>query len=1104
MSLYSKFPSMYILYYNIIYMNVPVNNTSDVVCVKKTDEEIRVDVYKKLLCLEELIQKTVLHVQLNKKREIITTQEMLSCVNKLEEIEHKIQDIFIGVKEEPIHVIIQKTQQVVNELSEIIRIYGTYHLEDLLSICLSCYHSQETSPILHDKLLLAKKYFHPTSYKVITVNEKEREKGLEKANDLKHLDCTDISHISKKYYLKVYGIQLYIEEKKDKNNHPTLKKGLYIYGYLENIPIYFFKTSNQFIQNQLSVIQSYLPTQQEFKQLSFSRYLNILELKDFFINQHYTQYYHNYIGYLNNLKLVKQSPLSDIVKKFIQYDLFLKRNFFLQLLIQGDQPENIQLGFLLYDMLSVDTADHVDSSEQTLLFDTLPLSIQPYFKNVIQNSMTFTLSVDMNKISLDQQIALLNVNDIVKDKAMTKLKEIRSRSEDSGFKAKQYLEGLVKIPFGIYKKEPIFYKMDLIKTKFNELISTPLLEQNKAQTHNSPKITNIDILLHIESIKKTMKEQLLNYLGKRIEKDNKQGLIQLIHLFNNHFNANLSIQSYSSSKKGTLQIQLKEYLETYHQHISIENILSILFKITLENIWVKECDKAIFIINQIEKEFYEIKNYLKGIRQHLDASVFGHDKAKKQIERIFGQWINGQQTGHVFGFEGLPGIGKTSLAKKGLASCLTDKEGNSRPFAMIQIGGESNGSTLQGHNYTYVGSTWGSIVQILMDTKCMNPIIFIDELDKVSKTENGKDIIGILTHMLDSTQNEGFQDKYFNGIDIDLSKALIILSYNDSENIDKILLDRIHRIPFDALTNEDKITICQQHLLPELFKKVGLENILVFSFDVLMFIIENYTLEPGVRKLKELLFDIVAEINLNLLQGKYSLKEYTTNQIVLTENEIETIYLKDKRKILVKKIHSKSQVGRINCLWANSMGQGGILSANAKIVPSSRFLDLKLTGLLDDMMKESLNISLTIAYDLLGEKEKQALFDKYDQKECKYGIHIHMGEGSVQKSGTSAGIAISLLIYSILTQRKIKPDFAVTGEAGDLMGASHEIGGLSIKFLSGIKAGVKHFIFPEENKKDYDDFILKYGDKSIVQGIQFTAIHNIQEAIDIIMEESNL
>ena len=157
---------------------------------------------------------------------------------------------------------------------------------------------------------------------------------------------------------------------------------------------------------------------------------------------------------------------------------------------------------------------------------------------------------------------------------------------------------------------------------------------------------------------------------------------------------------------------------------------------------------------------------MKSVTEILDSSVHGHEKAKRQIERIIGQWINGEKSGYCFGLRA-SWRRQNIASKEGIAKCLKDNDGVSRPFSFIAIGGSSNGSTLDGHNYTYVGSTWGKIVDILMDKKCMNPIIFIDELDKVSQTEHGKEIIGILTHLIDPTQNDAFQDKYFNGIDLD-------------------------------------------------------------------------------------------------------------------------------------------------------------------------------------------------------------------------------------------------------------------------------------------------------------------------------------------------
>jgi ATP-dependent Lon protease len=481
------------------------------------------------------------------------------------------------------------------------------------------------------------------------------------------------------------------------------------------------------------------------------------------------------------------------------------------------------------------------------------------------------------------------------------------------------------------------------------------------------------------------------------------------------------------------------------------------------------------------------------VRQTLDNSVHGHGKAKRQLERIIGQWINGEQDGYCLGFEGPPGVGKTSLAKYGLSECLQDENGESRPFAMIQMGGDCNGSTLHGHNYTYVASTWGSIVQILMDKRCMNPIIFIDEVDKISKTEHGREIVGILTHLLDPCQNDCFQDKYFNGIDLDLSKALFILSYNDVDAIDRILLDRIHRIKFENLSLEDKIVIAKKHLLPEIMKKMGVHNI-HFSDEVLSFVINYYTLEPGVRKLKECLYEIVGEINLEMLlqETKIVMKE-------ITIQDIKSRYFKDRREIKVKQIHNESQVGIINCLWANNYDFGGILSANACFIPSDKFLGIKMTGLLDEMMRESFEVSMTLALSGTSEETMNELRKKYDGTGQKYGIHLHMGDGSVNKSGTSAGIAVAIMFYSLLNNRKIKNDFAVTGEAADLQGSSGEIGALKVKVFYGIKSGVKNFIYPVENQRDMDEFLEKYRNMPLLEGISFYPVSDFKQALDLIL-----
>ena len=437
----------------------------------------------------------------------------------------------------------------------------------------------------------------------------------------------------------------------------------------------------------------------------------------------------------------------------------------------------------------------------------------------------------------------------------------------------------------------------------------------------------------------------------------------------------------------------------------------------------------------------------------------------------------------------------TSLARKGLAKCLKDANGDTRPFSFIALGGSSNGSTLSGHNYTYVGSTWGRIVDILMENKCMNPIIFIDELDKVSKTENGKEIIGILTHLIDSTQNESFQDKYFSGIDLDMSKALFIFSYNDVNAIDKILLDRIHRVKFDHLTLYDKLEITNKYILPELYEKIGINDSILFTNDVIKFIIENYTSESGVRKLKEILYEIISEINLGILNQD---KEYEL-PIKLTIEDIKFNYLKEKHEIIHKTIHNNSCVGIINGLWANSIGMGGIIPIECFYWPSTNFMDLKLTGLQGDVMKESMNVAKTLAWKLT-DKKKQKLLCKEFEKTKLQGIHIHCPEGAVPKDGPSAGTAITIAIYSLLNKKIIKKNVAITGEI-NLQGKVSAIGGLNLKILGGIKAGVKSFIFPEDNKKDYNKFIEKYKDKNIIpDDVTFTSVKNIKDVLNMVFE----
>jgi ATP-dependent Lon protease, bacterial type len=195
-----------------------------------------------------------------------------------------------------------------------------------------------------------------------------------------------------------------------------------------------------------------------------------------------------------------------------------------------------------------------------------------------------------------------------------------------------------------------------------------------------------------------------------------------------------------------------------------------------------------FPIN-INDGYNSCSEYMKSAVVTLDSAVYGLNDAKMQIMQLFGQWItNPDAIGSAIAIKGPMGTGKTTLVKEGISKILN------RPFALIALGGATDASVLEGHGYTYEGSVCGKIVDILMQTQCSNPIIYFDELDKVSDTPKGEEIIGILTHLIDTTQNTQFHDKYFSEIDFDLSKALFIFSYNDESKINPILRDRMYRI----------------------------------------------------------------------------------------------------------------------------------------------------------------------------------------------------------------------------------------------------------------------------------------------------------------------
>ena len=1062
----------------------------------KSNNDVLLLVDKKIEFFKDVIQKTIIHVQKNKFLDILGISDVSVCIEKLGELSKKIQEL-TNIKNNTDNLI-NNLQLINNELSSLLKSYGTDSLEDLLLICFGNNNKITTNETETDKLELLKKYFHPTSYKVVNKKDELKQKKSDENDENTNFLCSDVVSSYKQFHMKVYGIKLFIHSS-------ILKKSLIIFGIVDDIVIEFL--NNKYVTNKKQNIFENLPQEEEFQKDSFDKFMSSLIIKDYLIYDNEHDIYGKYIGYINQNNNLKQKQISQTVKEFISDDMFNKRNTLINLLIRSSNYDNQYLAYLLYDLLSNDSNGNVDTQEQTILFDSFPWPIKQFFKQAMKKTIQYTNELsnfDINKIPLEQQICLLKASDSVKEKAMMKLKEVKAKSEDSGSKARQYLDGLIKIPFGVYKREPILNVMENIRSQFKDMYKKYCIEKVFPEIPNKEKYASIEVLKYV---KKIQGESCSNNASEQIEKikkylttgDKKKLILNNKILDSILKKYNKPRAKYSHLNKDEICEHIIDVVDCYNKEEDKTIINDIVMELNsfanmnpmLTNVEIKND------ITKINSNMKQITEYMTEVKITLDKAVHGHDKAKKQIEKIIGQWINGEQDGYCFGFEGPPGVGKTSLAKRGLSDCLKDDKGVSRPFAMIQMGGDSNGSTLHGHNYTYVGSTWGSIVQILIDKKCMNPIIFIDEVDKISRTEHGKEIVGILTHLLDTAQNDCFQDKYFTGIDLDLSKALFILSYNDVSAIDKILLDRIHRIKFNSLSLEDKLTICKTHILPEVYKKMGLEDMIEFSDEVLKFIIEEYTLESGVRKLKEILFEIVGEINLDVLKNNDKDYEFP---IKITIDDIKNNYFKDKREVIVRKVPETSIVGYANGMYATSLGSGGTLPIHAKFFPSEQFLELKLTGLQQDVMKESMHVALTVAWNFTSEERKKELRALYDGKSNKYGINIHPGDASVQKDGPSAGGIITTVLYSLLNDIPIRAKVAMTGEI-QMSGDITAIGGLNHKILGSIKAGVKEFIYPKENKKDFDEFYEKYKDDERLSHIKFYEIDHISEAIEIIMEK---
>jgi ATP-dependent Lon protease len=609
------------------------------------------------------------------------------------------------------------------------------------------------------------------------------------------------------------------------------------------------------------------------------------------------------------------------------------------------------------------------------------------------------------------------------------------------------LDGLLKIPFGIYKKHELLTFLNNFKTELNKTFDR-----------------NLQTELQIDDF--------LNYSGNFNKNFSSDSLHKLIT------SPMTMIESNSPIKAINEDLDLNSDLSPTSNNSDIEPIISSAPELspTSPDLEIKQAD--------LLKRWNEYKEnkilYLKTVQKVLDSCVYGHVKSKEMVQKILAQWMNGQMKGNVLGMYGPPGIGKTTIIKNGLSKCLND-----RPFEFLALGGKTHGNLLEGSNYTYVGSTWGKIVEMLIHAKCMNPIIYFDELDKISKSENGREIINILIHLTDPSQNSEFQDRYFSGIPLDLSKVLFVFSYNNRDEIDTVLLDRITEIEVEALNLKEKVVIVNDYILPEVLQETGYTcDDILFSDDVIEYIIDTYTYESGVRKLKECIIDLIRDINLRRTRNNLEITDFPFN----VEKEFVDEVFKNNVKAIYRKISPTPGIGMINGLFANSRGQGGIITIECNKVIHNSKLGLELTGMQGDVMQESMKVARTVAWSLLDNTEKETIEKEWEKS--IWGLHIHCPEGATPKQGPSAGGAITIAILSCLKQMPINNEVAITGEI-ELHGKITQIGGLQYKLNGAEKAGVKKVLIPEANESD----LIKFRERFPESKLEIILINNIQEAI---------
>lgn len=456
-------------------------------------------------------------------------------------------------------------------------------------------------------------------------------------------------------------------------------------------------------------------------------------------------------------------------------------------------------------------------------------------------------------------------------------------------------------------------------------------------------------------------------------------------------------------------------------------------------------------------------SYAKEI---LEEEHYGLEKVKERIlEFLAVRALTSKGNSPILCLVGPPGTGKTSIAKS-LAKALK------KEYVRISLGGVRDEAEIRGHRKTYVGAMPGRIANALKTAGVKNPLMLLDEIDKVSTDYKG-DTFSALLEVLDSEQNVKFRDHYLE-VPVDLSEVLFVTTANTLQTIPRPLLDRMEVIEISSYTDNEKLHIAEQHLIPKQLEKHGLsEKMLTISRGALWKMTHNYTREAGVRQLERQIGDICRKAAREILEEK---KE----KIRITESNLSK-YL-GKEKYIYQMANETDEVGIVRGLAWTSVG-GDTLQIEVNVMPGKG--ELMLTGQMGDVMKESARTGISYIRSMIADYGiGSEYFEKHD-------IHIHIPEGAVPKDGPSAGISMATANFSAITNKKVRADVAMTGEI-TLRGRVLPIGGLKEKLLAAKVAGIKTVIVPKENQKDVQELSTE-----ITKGLEICFVTHMREVLTI-------